>query len=555
MMARRSILIALTVTLLGGCGADEQRASSTTSAPSTALPQLIGDPTRLAGHVHFLADDALEGREAGTRGYDLAAAYVASQFAAIGLTPGGDDGGWLQQVPLLQATRLAEGAELRIDRDDGAIVFRFEAEYVPGINYHQPRWRLSAPLVFVGQAVVAPEFEHDDLKGVDLRGKIAVWLSGAPARFPDDHRAFYASGREKLRLLAERGAVGSITIGDPENEAKSPWARGVANWARPQMRLRDVDGQPIDTQPQLVASASMSVAAAERLFAGAPMDATEVYRRLQAGELQAFDLPGIATLAGAAELVERVSHNVVAQLPGNDAQRATEQVVFSAHLDHVGIGAPINGDAIYNGALDNALGVGLLLETARLAHAGPQTARGRVFVALTAEEKGLLGAEHFAAQPGLPGRLVANINMDMPVVLGPRRDVLPIGIEHSSLQAVVEAAAAELDVELSANPFPEESVFVRSDQYAFIRRGVPALYLKGGIQSTEAGVDGAAQLAEFLRTHYHQPSDDVSLPIHYPTAARLADLNHRIGLRVGNDADAPRWNEGNFFGERFAGGG
>lgn len=542
-MLRSALAIAFAA-LLAGCALPD--------APTrSALP--AGVPGQVEAHVRFLADDLLEGREAGTRGYDIAALYVASQFAQIGLEPGGDAGSWMQKVPLLKAERRREG-ELRVDGGDKAIEFAFQDEFLPGINFDQPAWSVEAPLVLVGQAVVAPEFEHDDLAGIDLGGKIALVLSGAPARFGNDQRAFYSAGREKLRLLAERGAVGVIYLGDPERESKSPWARGAANWARPSMRLRDAEGRPRDTFPQLRGTASLSVEGARRLFAAAGVDAEAIFAAHRDGSLKPIDLPLRARMAGAATLTPLDSRNVVGRLAGSGGELAHEHIVYTAHLDHVGIGAAVEGDAIYNGALDNALGVGILIETARLSAGSPRAARGQVFVALTAEEKGLLGAEHFADQPGLDGRLVANINMDMPVMLSPQSDVIPIGIEHSSLKQVVEAAAAEIGVALTPDPFPEEVVFVRSDQFAFVRRGIPAVYLDGGIHAIVPEVDGRAQLDGFLRHHYHQPSDELELSIDYPSAARLATLNARIGQIVGNAAEAPRWNEGNFFGSKFSAG-
>lgn len=540
----RPLLPLCAALLLAGCGLPDGPTATTVAA-------VEGSSTHVEAHVRFLADDLLEGREAGTRGYDIAARYVASQFAQVGLLPGGDEGSWMQQVPLLKGERRQAG-ELVILGGESPLTFAFETEFLPGINFDQPEWSLQAPLVFVGQAVVAPEYQHDDLAGVDLQGKIAVLLSGAPERFGNDQRAFYSSGREKLRLLAERGAVGVIYLGDPAREAKSPWARGAANWARPSMRLRDADGRPRDTFPSVRGSASLSVDGARRLFAAAGVDADQVFTQLKEGTLRAMDLPLQARMAGAADLAPLDSHNVVGLLPGADPTLGREHIVYTAHLDHVGIGAPVAGDAIYNGALDNALGVGILIETARLAALSPRAARGQVFVALTAEEKGLLGAEHFADEPGLDGRIVANINMDMPVMLAPQKDVIPIGIEHSSLKQVVESAAGELGIALTPDPFPEEVVFVRSDQFAFVRRGIPATYLDGGIHATVPEVDGREQLDGFLRNHYHQPSDDLNLSIHFPTAARLATLNALIGQKVGNAAQAPRWNEGNFFGGKYA---
>lgn len=522
------------------------------SPPSSTPPEAqAGSATHVEAHVRFLADDLLEGREAGTRGYDIAALYVSSQFAQIGLQPAGDAGGWLQKVPLLQGVRR-RGGELSVLGGEAPLSYVFQDEFLPAVNFDQPLWSLEAPLVFVGQAVVAPEYGHDDLAGLELEGTVAVLFSGAPARFGNDQRAFYSSGREKLRVLAERGVVGVIYLGDPVREAKSPWIRGAANWERPSMRLRDAKGAPRDTFPTIRGSASLSVEGARRLFAAAGIDAEQVFAQLKDGTLESTKLPLSVRMRGAADLIALDSHNVVGRIAGAGPVVDAEHVVYTAHLDHVGIGAPVQGDAIYNGALDNALGVGILIETARLAAQAPRAARSQLFVAVTGEEKGLLGAEHFADSPGLSGRLVANINMDMPVILAPQEDVIPIGIEHSSLKAVVEAAAADLGIALTPDPFPEEVVFVRSDQFAFVRRGIPAVYLDGGIHASVPEVDGREQLDGFLRHHYHQPSDDLNLSIHFPTAARLATLNARIGQRVGNAAKAPSWNEGNFFGGKFA---
>ncbi len=522
-------------------------------APPAADAALAeGGAGRIEAHVRFLADDLLEGRDAGTRGYDIAALYVAAEFRQLGLAPGGDDGGYLQRVPMLKVERLREDARFTIDHDGAQRAFAFESEWLPGANANAEQFTLSAPLVFVGQGVVAPEFDHDDFAGVDVRGKIAVLFGGAPAALEGDARAHYASGRQKAEALVERGAVGVVYLRDPKAEERGPWARGARGWAAPSMRLRGADDRPLDTFPELVASASLSLEASRALLESAGRDPDAVFAALEAGELEAFEIPGLATIAGRARHTPVESHNVVAVLPGTDPALAAEHVVFTAHLDHVGIGAEVGGDAIYNGALDNALGVGILLEAARQARAsGVPTGRSLAFVALTAEEKGLLGAEHFARNPSVDGPLVANLNMDMPVLLGDVDDAVPIGMEHSSLQAHVEASAEALGMRLTPDPIPEENVFVRSDQYAFIRQGIPAVYMDGGVHLREEGEDGVAMLTGFLRTHYHQPSDDLALPIHYPSAARLAELNREIGLRVANDPERPRWNEGDFFGERF----
>jgi Zn-dependent M28 family amino/carboxypeptidase len=283
------------------------------------------------------------------------------------------------------------------------------------------------------------------------------------------------------------------------------------------------------------------------------MPAEEVFARLERGELVGFELPWRVRMAGQTRQQQVDSVNVVGRLPGSDPQLAQEHVVLTAHLDHVGIGAPVDGDNIYNGAFDNALGSAILMEAARQAMTAPRPKRSQLFIALTAEEKGLLGAEYFARWPTVAKEgLIANVNMDMPVMLTDLRDVIPIGVENSSLAPIVKQAAAELGIELSADPKPEDVVFVRSDQYAFIRQGIPAVYMDGGVVPRDPAVDALGQLDTFLREGYHQPSDDANQPIHYPSAARLARLNQVVAQRVADADQRPRWNEGNFFGLRFA---
>jgi Zn-dependent M28 family amino/carboxypeptidase len=526
--------------------------SSDPRPPTPAVASADVAARRIEADLRFLADDLLEGREAGTRGYDLSALYVASEFRKLGLEPA-TGAGYLQSVPLLRARALREGARFAVTRDGVSTEFAFEQDFVPSANFNEAVAEITAPLVFVGQAVHAPELGQDHFAGVDVRGKIAVVLSNAPSNLSNDERAFHASRMEKAKLLAERGAIGTISIGDPRDEEKRPWAIGAKNWGRSGMRLRDADGRAIDSFPELRVRVSLRAALAQQVFAGSPHSAEDVFTMMRENRLKGFDLPGTATLAQATQTESAESFNVVARLPGADAARADEHVVLTAHLDHLGIGAEIDGDRIYNGALDNALGVSILLEAARrMSEGDARPKRSVLFVALTAEEKGLLGAEHFVAAPPVPkAGIVANVNMDMPVVLGDLSDVVPIGIEHSSLKAVVETAARESGIVLSPDPKPEETVFVRSDQYAFIRAGIPAVYLDGGVKGRDAHFDGLASFEGFLNQHYHRPSDDADQPIHYPTAARIAALNALIAERIANAPERPRWNDGDFFAKKF----
>jgi len=543
---------ALASTLIAACG--------TAEAPfSAALARPVASSAAIEAHVRFLADDLLEGREAGTRGHEIAALYAATQFALLGLEPAGDDGGWYQRVPLLRGQRVLEGARFSVRSVGRDHSFKVLDEFMPSVNYDAPTAAAAGQLVFVGQAVRAPELGHDDLAGVDLEGKIAVYFGGAPERFGYVERAVHSSSREKARDLVAAGAIGTVYLSKPDEEAKYPWAKYAARWDRVGMRIAGPDGKAVDGYPELAANVSVPVAVARRLFEGAPVSYDEALARLTKGESRAFALPGSASIAVRSKVETVASRNVVARLPGSDPELAAESVVFTAHLDHVGVNAPDpakpDADRINNGATDNALGSAILLEVARgMRGSTVKPRRSALFVLVTAEEKGLLGAEYFAAFPTVPAAgIVANVNMDMPVMMAELTDLISFGAEHSSLGPIVAQAVRASGMTLSPDPLPEESVFVRSDQYAFVRQGVPAVYLDAGVIARDPAVDGMALFKGFLETHYHQPSDDVGQPIHYPTAARMADINQRIGLMIANQRERPRWDAGSFLGQRFGG--
>ena len=541
MPSSRPLATAAAVLLLAAC----QRAPA--PEPTVAIDQ--AGAGRIAADVRVLAGDAMQGRETGTPGFDRAAGQVAARFRALGLQPAGDAGGWFQRVPLLRATAQAEGARLAVVRGHRTLALRLREQFLPLPDFNAAAAEVRAPAVFVGQAVVAPDLGQDDFAGLDVRGKVAVLFSGAPPRFDDDRRAFHAATREKLRALVAHGAIGAVFVDTAGDEAQLPWPRRVAGFGRGELRLRDEHGQGLDTFPQLRAVARVSAAAADLLFDGSGHTAAELAGAAQAGHLRGFALPVTLALAHRTRIEPIDSRNVLARLPGRDPALAAQSLAFTAHLDHLGVGAPVAGDAIYNGALDNALGVAILLEAARTLHAAPPR-RPVLFAALTAEEQGLLGAEWLAAHP--PAPLVAAVNLDMPMLLAPTRDVVPIGLAHSGLAAPVAQAVAALGLALSPDPFPEEAVFVRSDQYAFVRAGVPSVFLDAGVLAAGDGPDPKLAQRDFLRRCYHQPCDDVRLPIQYADAARLARLNARIGTLVGDAPAPPRWRPGDFFGDRFA---
>jgi Zn-dependent M28 family amino/carboxypeptidase len=509
---------------------------------------------RIQAHITFLADDLLEGRAAGSPGFDIAAHYVAAEFAALGLKPGGSAGSWYQPIELLEGSPVIPASEFVIERDGRSTRLESAVDFLPSADYSAPKSSVTAPVEFVGFGVSAPERGYDDFSGADLKGKIAVVLSGAPPTFDSESRAHYSATLTKLPELVRRGAVGAIFVLTPTDEKLTPWERQVQRSWFPGMRWIGADGRPVDAFAELQRRALMPRAGAEKLFAGSshPLDA--VFAAAAAGQAQHFALPGRVTLAGQTTLTPRRSENVIGLIEGSDPVLKHEYVVLSAHLDHLGRGAAVNGDPIYHGALDNASGVAVMLEVGHLLEtAGRRPKRSVLLVALTGEERGLLGSDAFARRPTVPaGSVVADVNMDMPVALGPLADWVAFGAEHSTLGPVAARAAKAEGYALSPDPMPDEIIFVRSDQYMFVRQGVPSIYMSSGSRSRDPAVDVKARWQDFLKNHYHQPSDNVTLPIHYPSLVGLARVNARIVREVGDAPARPAWNAGDFFGARFA---
>lgn len=498
---------------------------------------------RIKAHVAFLADDLLQGREAGTPGFDIAAAYIASQLAQIGVQPGAADGTYFQRVPMI-AARPADDGKLLLTTKAGATPLVFGEDYLPGRNARAAVTHVAAPLVFVGYGVSAGK--RDDYAGLDVQGKIVVALSGAPKTFQTEERAYYGSTRTK-RLAAEaKGAIGFISIMAPADEKRRPFADTARQWRNWGMAWRAPDGSAFSPAASTPDLGMLSVKGAAKLFVGAGQSYENVVAAAADGTPPRFALPlGLdATINTELKTVE--SANVVGRIEGSDPKLKDQVVVLSAHLDHIGVTPPINGDAINNGALDNAGGVATTLEVARAFVEGKPPRRTLLFLLNTAEEKGLVGADYFARNPPTSSPIVANINLDMPILTYDFIDVVAFGAERSTLGPAVQRAAARVGLKLSPDPLPEEGLFTRSDHYRFVEQGVPSVFLMTGFEN-----GGREAFASFLKDHYHKPSDDLSLPIDYAVGAKFAAINYEIAREVA-DADArPAWNRGDFFGTLF----
>jgi Zn-dependent M28 family amino/carboxypeptidase len=516
---------------------------------SQTLPSV--QPAAIASHIHFLASDVLEGRETGMRGFDVAAEYVHAQFAAIGLQPIRND--WFQRFALRAATLNEERSSLTINGKQLAI--RKDVLLRP--DFGRPNNAVAGSLVVAGFGVTAPELHHDDYAGIDADRKIVVILSGAPKTFPADQRAYYSSTDVKRQNAAAHGATGIITITTTTDEARNPFEKRARQSSIVPMTWLDAEGRPADVIGWLRGSASLSPGAAEQLFSGASIPLDRLLADAEKGIAHSFPLDGTATIRTITQFSEVQSENVIGVLPGSDPKLRDEYVVVSAHLDHLGNHPPADGsDGLYNGAYDNGSGIACLIEIARNLAAGPRPKRSILFVALTGEEKGEQGSEYFVHFPPVPAKqLVANVNMDMFLMIYPVADVVLLGGEHSSLGAMAAAAARAVGFDVSPDPYPEEVRFIRSDQYSFVKAGIPAVHIKPGNKSTDPSIDGAKLTHDWLRTIYHSPKDDLSQKFDFASGARYAETNLRLVRAIANAAQRPGWTKGDFFGEMFGRGG
>jgi hypothetical protein len=512
-------------------------------------------PEAIRAGMRFLSDDLLEGRGTGSRGYDIAAEYMATEFEAMGLEGAGEKGSYFQSVPLRSAMVDEDKSSVTLVRDGREEVLIPRTDFISRADPGREDTSVEAPVVFVGTGVTAPEQNYDDYKGVDVKGKIVALLYPAPPSFDSAIRAHYSSGVTKSQNAVAHGAVGVILLNDPQLEEMYPFQKRVRDLSFSSMRWLDVKGQPNDYFPELKALAMLSSDASQKFFAGSGHTADEVYAAAKAGKPLSFALPMTARIRNVTKLADVHGKNVAAILRGSDASLAPETIVFSAHLDHLGVGEPVKGDTIYNGTLDNASGSAILLEVARaFARMKPRPRRSMLFLSVTGEEKGLLGSDYFAHYPTVEKKnIVANVNMDEDLMLWPLKDMVAFGAEHSSLANVVQAAASRMDLGVSADPMPQEVIFIRSDQYSFVKQGIPSMFLVPGFKSDDPKINPQEIFKNWEETRYHQPQDDMEQPgLDFEAAAKYARFVFLCGWDIAQQKERPRWNSGDFFGERYA---
>jgi Zn-dependent M28 family amino/carboxypeptidase len=523
--------------VLMGAGRDGARAAA----------QKKYDASRWWSYVEFLASDKLEGRLTGSEGHRKPAEFVADHFKNDGLLPAGEAGhGYMQPVAFKVLTIDEGGSSLALVQGGSEHALRLGEDASISMRV-DPAPMVDAGLVFVGYGLHAPEVGYDDLAGVDVKGQIAVFIAGAPDSMSSTVAAHYQSGDERWKSFKAAGIVGAISIANP-NHMDIPWARSTLSRFNPTMKLA-VPG--MDPTEGIQLAVTWNPAHADELLEGtghafADLVATAESRKA----LPHFAIPAQLKAKTAVKRSTVESQNIAAIYPGTDPKLKDEYVVMSAHIDHLGVGQPIHGDAIYNGAMDNAAGTASVLEEAdHLKEAHVRTKRSILLVAVTGEEEGDLGSEYFASHPTVRQKaMVADINTDMYLPLYPLRILTVYGVDESTLGDDARAVAENMDVRVQGDPEPARNVFIRSDQYSFVMEGVPAVMLSFG---NEKGSKEAAIEKAWLTNRYHAPSDDLGQPVNEDAAAKFNVLTEEMIERVANAEEKPQWKASSFF-RRYA---
>src|SRR5216684_396106 len=538
----------ITITILTlAVSAISQRTSQT---PGGAVSQI--SESALRAHIKFLSDDRLEGRGTGARGGELAALYAAEQFEAMGLKGAGKNGSFWQPVSLV-GVKADPKTELRINGASASEAYKFADDFVAFTGAQTEHVSVNTELVFVGYGIDAPEQKWNDYKGSaeDYRGRILVMLvndppatSAEPNLFGGRTLTYYGRWTYKFEEAARRGAVGALLLHTNES-AGYPWS--VVRTSNGSWRF-DIARTAGDKTPFLKVRSWMTDDAARRMIALAGYNLDELRKQAASRDFKPVKLGLTVSLDLNSEVKRVEAPNVAAILPGRDPKLHDEYVVYSAHWDHFGIGAPDKtGDTIYNGALDNATGVASVLEIARVLSTLPAAEKPRrsiLFLITTAEEQGLLGSEWYSRHPLVPiSKTAANINLDSMNILGPTHDFVALGAERSTLKAVVEAIGRERGLRISPDPRPEQGSFYRSDHFPFAKVGVPSISLKAGDDYIGHPKGwGEKKFKEYNEAHYHQPSDEYHDDWNFAGMIQEADFALAIGRRVADMNAMPKFN-------------
>jgi hypothetical protein len=537
---KRILLAAAFITV---CMAGSSQDIKITPAMKKAMDGI--DTAQYKAHIVYLADDALRGRAPGTEGYRMAVDYVVEEFKKMGVLPAGDNGSYTQKFNLRRSSIEAGSQKIIMGDNNGNTDSVFRNDVI--VSPHPLKTSIdvrNAPIVFAGYGVDIPG-KHSDYQNIDVKGKIVVVLRTTPEGLSSTYAAHFSNVGYKMALAKSKGAVGLI-VASPV-PAPTPPAGGPLNNAMNPEKT-EAYGSRYTGDVDVFITASNNFLRTVFLNSGRNLD--EVIAALKKGQPQSFDLNKSLSVQYRSKHTDIETWNVVGLIPGTDPNLKNEYVVHTAHLDHVGVGRPVDGDSIYNGAHDNASGVASLLEIARLyKKSGVKPKRSVLITMVSAEESGLLGSAYFASNPTIPKTsIVGNVNTDMPTIIAPLLSIVPLGAAHSTMAKHVNFAAKTLKLDIEQDPEPEQNFFVRSDQYSFVKEHIPAVNCKYGSKSNIPGFDLREYIKQWRAKYYHKPQDQLEGGIFlYSAAQTYIQLNFLISYSVSMDKDRPKWNEGELF--------
>ena len=549
------VALAAIVSACAGSSPTPSAATDSLDGPElvSALDSIHGQPDQ-AAHERAGRRSA-RGERPGERGYDEALAYVETTLKSYGLQPAGQQGGFHQRVPLRNSIVTEDASSMTVRSGAKTKTLTYGKDYLLGADLLRSEVSIAdAPVVFVGYGVSAPTLGYDDYAaGVDVKGKVVAYLSGAPAMLPSNERAYYSSGAVKEADAAKRGAIGTISFTSPD-DPRFRWDVSVATSKQGSFAWMDAQGNPNRGDASLRGSASLNHSGVEALFAGAPQAPAAVFAAAAKSTPQAFDLATRVSLVTHSTHRDVESANLVARLEGSDPVLKDEHVVYIAHVDHFGRGVAMNGGRHLQRGARQRLQVSPSCSRSRTRYSTLKTRprRSVLFLFVTAEERGLLGSDYFARNPTVPrGGIVADLALDMPFLFHPLLDIVPYRAQHSTLVAPVTRAAQHLGIAIAADPIPEQVLFIRSDHFSFVRQGVPSLFIKSGSRPGIRLGMAAKINAAYRRDVYHKPNDDMSQAFDFDAGAQHARLNFLTGWLVAEESARPAWNAGDFFGGLF----
>jgi Zn-dependent M28 family amino/carboxypeptidase len=552
-MKRVAVMISIVLVISAALAYSAAKKPRDSMASAHLPPAAIGamqkiDPERIRAHVRFLASDFLEGRGTGQRGGDLAAEYIATQFALEGLKPSGDNGTYMQKVPMVGVTTAAETTFSLVPPNGAARELKLLTEYVAYNETQQADSQMDAKIVYVGYGIEAPEFKWDDYKGADLKGKVLLMLVNEPPSDDDNFfkgkaLTYYGRWTYKYEQAARKGAIGAILI-HKTDMASYPWevVRNSNSGEKSYLKL--------ERTPKLQVASWIHLDGAKALAAMAGLDLDKMMMDARSRDFRPVELPVSLKAHVVSKIRPFQSNNVIAMVPGSDPKLKDEAVMFTAHYDHLGVRPDMPGDNIYNGANDNATGCGVLLEIAHAyAIAAQKPRRSILFASVTGEEQGLLGSEYLGKHPPIPaGKIALDLNYDDVPPLGAPEEVEVAGSERTTFYPVVQALAEEFRLTIRPDARPEAGHFYRSDHFSLARVGIPAFSINEGVKYK--GHDtawGMQQADEYTAKHYHQPSDEYHPEMDFTGDAAMARFGFALAWEAASTQSLVGWVKGDEF--------